>query len=157
MFALSDEADFQFRLERRIVLPVGVDIPREQQARRRFPGEHATPVTSAAIFTPFIPTSANAGFDYSGNGIHLANLVASQRPPSADLFGEDSPGYVLRRVQADRLAHAVDIAAPPLLIHHRFLSFAASRSAARLNAMRVSSQNPSSQLRRAPMPRISIP
>src|SRR5262249_45278868 len=117
MLALGDEADFQFRLQRRIVLPLGIDIPRKQQAGWRLPGEHAAPVASAAIFAAFIPTSPDARFDNGVDGIHLADLVLSKRPPSAELFGEHSPGYVLRRVYADNLAHAVDIAAPVLLIH----------------------------------------
>src|SRR5262245_21959882 len=101
--------------------------------------------------------ASDARFNHGIHGVCLANPVVGEWPPTSDLFGEDSPSHVLRCLHGYGFPHTVWIAANLLLVHLDFLLLAASCSAAVLNAFSVSSQNPSSQLRRASMPRMSIP
>src|SRR5262249_3201641 len=98
----------------------------------------------------------DAGLDDRIHRLRLADFVGCQRPPSAHAIGEDAPRDRRRRLYNHDLAHAVRISAggPRLLGHRGFLSLAAF-SAAFLNAVSVSSQNPSSQPRSASMPRVS--
>jgi hypothetical protein len=44
-----NKAHLYFRLQSRVVLPVGCDIPGEHQPRVRLPHEHATPVARASV------------------------------------------------------------------------------------------------------------
>src|SRR5262245_16076062 len=157
VFSLEDEANLEFCLQIGVILPVGVDVPGKQEARRWFPQEDRTPVASAAIFAPFVPTAPDAWLDDRVHCVDFADLVVCQRPPSAHPFGEHAPCDRLWRLNHHDLAHAVRIAAggPRLLRHRGFLSFLAALSAAFLNAASASSQNPSSQPRSASMPRES--
>src|SRR5581483_2280714 len=106
--------------------------------------EDAAPVTSAAIIPTFIPAPADEWLHHSIDRISLADFVDSQRPPRAHLLRKYSPRYLRWSLNTNHLPNAVRVEIA-LTGHRIFLSLAASRSASRLNAKSVSSQNPSSQ------------
>src|SRR5215469_15804271 len=56
--ALGREADLDLGDERRIELPRAVDLPGEQNARRRLPSEHLAPLAFAAILAALEPAPA---------------------------------------------------------------------------------------------------
>jgi hypothetical protein len=51
------EAHLNFSLEGWVILPIGADIPREDQARVRLPREYAAPLARASIITALVPTA----------------------------------------------------------------------------------------------------
>src|SRR5262245_32966930 len=75
VFSLGDEANLEFCLQIGVILPVGVDVPGKQEARRWFPQEDRTPVASAAIFAPFVPKAPDAWLDDRVHCVHFADLV----------------------------------------------------------------------------------
>src|SRR5580704_8981666 len=109
VIALGDETHLDFRLESRVWLPVGADIPGEHQARGRFPREYNAPVTSASIVTSLVPTATDARLDHCVHGVGLADLVIGQRPPSAHLLGEHSPCHRRRCLNAYDLPHTIGV------------------------------------------------
>src|SRR5262249_9461203 len=155
--SFGDEVDLDFRLQSRVVLPVGGDVPGEHKARMRLPGEHATPVACASIVSALVPAATDARLHDRVDSIRLPDLVHGQWPPASHLLGEDLPGDALWRLHLDHLADAVGIktARHGLLGHHDFLTLVAAPSAACLKALSVSSQNPSSHRRKAWTPRVS--
>src|SRR5216683_1102789 len=82
--ALGDEADLDFGLQVRVVLPVGGDVPGQHQPRRRLPGEHAAPLARAAVLAALVPAAADMRLHDRVDRIGLADLVDSQRPPRSD-------------------------------------------------------------------------
>src|SRR5262245_4539633 len=155
--ALGDESYFDFRLQVRVVLPIGRDVPGEHQAGGRLPREDGTPVTRASIVAALVPAAADARLDHCVDRRGLADLVDRQRPPLAHLLGEHPPRHRRRSFDGYDLAYAVHVVGTRhrLLPHHRLLSLAASRSAACWNAASASFQKWSSHLRRASTPRPS--
>src|SRR4029453_9393317 len=79
IFALGDEAHLHFGLQIRVVLPIGVNLPREHQPRGRLPRKHATPVTRAPVVTALVPAPADARLDYRIHRLCLADLVGGER------------------------------------------------------------------------------
>src|SRR6266498_1202139 len=153
IFALGDEAHLHFRLQIRVVLPIGVDLPRKQEPGVRFPREHPTPVTSAPVVTALVPAAAHAGLDHGVHRLRLADLVGGEWPPGAHLLGEHAPRHLPGRLHTHDLAEAVRLVTYRLLVHDDFLScFLVSRSAASLNAASALPQNTSSHLRSASRP-----
>lgn len=55
------EADLDFGLQCWVILKIGADIPREEQARGRFPREYAAPLTRASIVAALVPAAPDAG------------------------------------------------------------------------------------------------
>src|SRR5262249_32264083 len=137
--ALGDEADFHFRLQRWIILPVGVDVPLQEQTGGRLPGQHAAPIARAPVLAALVPVASDARFNHGIHGVCLANLVVGKWPPASNLLGEASPSHVLRCVHANGFAHTIWIAANLVLVHLGFLLLAASCSAALLKALSASS------------------
>ena len=74
---IGDEANLYFRLEGRVILPVGSNIPGEHKSRIRLPREHATPVARTSVIAALIPASTDARFDDGIYGVGLADLVHS--------------------------------------------------------------------------------
>src|SRR4051812_18607568 len=132
--ALCNEADLDFRFKLRIVLPVGGDVPREHEPRRRFPNEDRAPLAGASVLAALVPATTDAGLDDGIDRIDLADLVGSERPPGAHLSCEHAPRHLRGRLHIHLFLDAVRIRTARLLRHCCFLSLVASRSAARLNA-----------------------
>src|SRR5262249_12451037 len=78
--ALGDEAHLDFRFEGRVGLPVGADVPGEDQARVRFPRKYAAPVARASIVTALVPAAPYPRLDHGVHRVGLADLVGRQRP-----------------------------------------------------------------------------
>src|SRR6185437_3698619 len=153
---VSNESHFNFRLKACIILPVGADVPREDESRGRFPCEHAPPLTHASVIAQFVPSAADMRLDDRVHRISLSNFVECQRPPRTHLLGEHLPRNHLRCSNAHHLAYSVWIeSCGPRRLCHNFNSLTASRSATVLNALSASSQNPSSHLRIDSIPRVS--
>src|SRR5262249_14672078 len=105
--ALGDEADLDFRFQIRVVLPVGVDLPVEHEARRRLPRQDAAPGTGAAIVAALVPAPAGARLDPRVPRLGRADLVDCQRPPRPHPFGEPPPRHLRWRLNVHHLTHAV--------------------------------------------------
>src|SRR5215470_7251668 len=103
VFALGDETHLHFRLEIRVVLPVGTDLPGEHEPGGRFPREHAAPVAGAPVFTTLIPAATYVWLDHRVHRRGLPDLVRGQRPPGAYLLGEHPPSYRWGRLHAHDL------------------------------------------------------
>src|SRR5580692_2545750 len=58
--AVCNKAHLYFRLQLRVILPVGGDVPGENEARVRLPSEHAAPVACTSIIAALIPTAPHA-------------------------------------------------------------------------------------------------
>src|SRR5262249_54766849 len=134
VLALGDEAHLDLGLQFRVRLPVGADVPGEDEARVGLPGEDAAPVTGASVVSALVPAAPDARLDPRVAGFGLAVLVGGGRPPGPLPPGEAPPRHLLRRPDPQDLPHAVRIDPGRYLLRHRFLSLVASRSAASLNA-----------------------
>src|SRR5262249_17886722 len=64
----GDEADLDFRLQVRVILPIGGDVPREHEACMGLEGEHATPIARASVLATLIPAATDARLDDSVHG-----------------------------------------------------------------------------------------
>ncbi len=73
--AIGDEAHLDLRLQIRIMLPIGADVPGEHQARWRLPREYAAPVAGASIVAALVPAAADARLDHCVHGVGFADLV----------------------------------------------------------------------------------
>src|SRR5262249_22916410 len=109
VLAVGDEAHLDFRLQSRVVLPVGADLPVEHQPRVRLPREYATPVTRASIATALIPAAANVRLDPRAHRLGLADFVGCQRPPGAHLLRDHPPRHLRWRLNVHDLPHAVHL------------------------------------------------
>src|SRR5262249_48251770 len=107
VLAVGEEAHLDFRLQGRVVLPVGADLPVEHQARVRFPQEYAAPVTRASIVAALVPATADPRLDHRVHRLGPADLVGCQRPPRAHPLGEDAPRHLRRRLNVHNLPHPV--------------------------------------------------
>ena len=84
-------------------VPVGVEVPREQDARRRIPLEHAAPVALCTVRRALEPAAAGARLDDHGLGHLLADVVALPEPPRRHAVREHVERPCLRRLHGDRL------------------------------------------------------
>src|SRR5580700_7046724 len=82
------EAHLDFCLQGWVILPVGADIPREDQARGRFPREYAAPLTDASIVALLIPAATNEWLNHGIDCVRSSDLVVFQRPPGPHFLGE---------------------------------------------------------------------
>src|SRR3984885_1190486 len=96
-----------FRLQLRVILPVGGEFPGAREPRVRLPSKHAAPVACTSIVAAFIPTAPHARFDHGIHSSGFADLVHRQRPPRSHLFCEDTPCHLARRLHANNLADAI--------------------------------------------------
>src|ERR1700692_3971746 len=102
---VGDKAHLDFSLQGWVILPVGVDIPRQDQARVRFPREYAAPLTRTPILAALIPAAPDARLDHRVPCICLSDFVECQRPPRAHPLREPPPRHCLRRLNAHDLPH----------------------------------------------------
>src|SRR5262249_49169386 len=58
VLAVGDETHFDLGVERRVRLPVGIDVPGQDQARVWFPGEDASPIAGASVVPALVPASS---------------------------------------------------------------------------------------------------
>src|ERR1700753_4172561 len=63
----SYKADFDLRIQRRVVFPVRAHIPSKHQTRRRFPSDHATPLTGRPVFSALEPSPSDTRFNHGIN------------------------------------------------------------------------------------------
>src|SRR5262245_56149304 len=89
LLAVGDEAHLDFRLEIRVVLPIRADVPRQHEARRRLPGQYASPVARAAVVAPLVPAAADARLDHRVHGVGLDDFVGRERQPGGELLREN--------------------------------------------------------------------
>jgi hypothetical protein len=73
--SFSDKAHLYFRVQRRIILKVGGNVPGENKPRVGLPRENATPVTRASVIPALKPTTTHAWFDDCIHCVGFANLV----------------------------------------------------------------------------------
>jgi hypothetical protein len=104
--SLGDEAhlDLAGLVEIGLDLPLGTDVPAEHDAVWRLDGEHARPVTFAAINSAIVDASADTRFQYGlfdldGEHVVLAGLDA------VELLGEDAERELDWCVDDDRGPH----------------------------------------------------
>jgi drug/metabolite transporter (DMT)-like permease len=87
-----------------VVLPLAVDLPRDDQPVRRVPGQHPAPVAFAAVIAPLVPPAPFAWFQDGVRHLGLADVVVP-RPPGAERAREDVErpfyGHVERDLPAD--------------------------------------------------------
>jgi hypothetical protein len=90
-----------------VILPVGADIPREDQARGWFPHKHAAPLARASIVTALVPAAPDARLDHRVHGIGLSDFVVGQRPPRPHLLSKHPPRNRLRRLNTHDFPDAI--------------------------------------------------
>src|SRR5215472_9169240 len=88
---ISDKSHLDFRIQIRVVLPVGVDVPRKHKSRGRLPRKDTAPVAGASIVTTFVPASPYPWLDDRVHRIGLADLVDRQGPSCTHLCREHPP------------------------------------------------------------------
>src|SRR4029453_3452377 len=86
---LGDEPDLDLCVDLRVVAPVGADLPVEHDPVGWFVGEYPSPVALAAVDAPLEPASAGAQLDDRRLRLGAADRLGLERPPGADLLGED--------------------------------------------------------------------
>src|SRR5262249_4158987 len=124
-----------------VVPELGVELPRQDEASGRVPGQHLAPVTLTAVFAEFVPAPVHPRLDHAVLERRLADVVLL-RPPQPHVFREDAI-RPLGRSFHDQLLSNRD---------HESVSF----SVAALNAASARSQKRSRYFRMASMPRMSI-
>jgi hypothetical protein len=87
-----------------VVLPLAVDLPRDDQPVRGLPGQHPAPVAFAAVVAPLVPPAPFAWLQDGVRHLGLANVVIT-RPPGAERTRENAErpfhGHVDRDLPAD--------------------------------------------------------
>src|ERR1700724_1159715 len=76
-----DETHLDLGPEARVVLPVGSDLPRQDEAVGRLPDQHVTPVALAAVDAALEPAAARPRLHDRGLCRGLADVVGGERPP----------------------------------------------------------------------------
>src|ERR1700733_10669418 len=118
MFELHDraaawsrrEGQLDFREEIRIERPLAVELPAEQQALRRLPGQHLSPLRLGAFGIALEPPPTGARLEEDGDMRILADGL-SFGPPVGDAAGENLEGaygrsFHLHGVNDGREAHS---------------------------------------------------
>src|SRR6516164_2690267 len=72
---LRAERHLDFGLKLRIELPVGTDLPQQQDFSRRLPDSYPAPLTFAAVDAAFEPAPAASGFDHHFGQLGVADRV----------------------------------------------------------------------------------
>src|SRR5438132_2883794 len=120
----------------RVVLPLLVELPREQQALRRFVREHAPRIALRAILVELVPPAADLWLEYEVRHGGWADVIVLW-PPRPEPGGEYFKGALLRRGNSNRPAYrGLDV------LTHSASSFDASDSScstAIANAARAAS------------------
>src|SRR6185503_7881510 len=89
--ALRNEVYLDLGDQRRIVFPIAADLPGEQHAARRFPGENLAPLALRAVLAALIPASADMRLDHHiGNRRGIDRMTA--QPPAPHAGGEHREG-----------------------------------------------------------------
>src|SRR5438105_14206920 len=76
----------------RIVLPIGADVPAQNQATRRLPVKHSAPVALAAVIAAREPPPSDPSLQHSGEILPRTDVMASRPPgvlPPFREHGED--------------------------------------------------------------------
>src|SRR5262249_52554321 len=124
-----------------VVAELGVELPRQDQASGRVPGQHLAPVTLAAVFAELVPAPVHPRLDDAVLERGLSDVVLP-RPPPPHVFPEDAIRPLGRSFHDELLSNG----------DHESVSF----SVAALNAANARSQNRSRYFRMASMPLMSI-
>src|SRR3954468_774545 len=86
--AFGREQDFDFGLELWIEPPFRIELPQEDQPRRRIPHSDLADLAFVAIDAELVPAAALAGLDDGTVDVGGADLVRLG-PPAADAVGKD--------------------------------------------------------------------
>src|SRR5215510_4680070 len=139
------ESDLNFaRLRQvRLISPLGRDLPREDNAVRRFPRQHPPSVALGAVLLLGVATASD--FPFYDRPLHrrLPNVVRPG-PPGIELRGEYTERSLHTRAHGDRLA---DRTINRLFGRHCHCSSFASCSTFFLNAASARAQNTSKYFR----------
>src|SRR5690349_2081662 len=105
--SFGDKTDFDFRCDRGIGLPVGANLPTEDDAAWRLPCPHVADDDLASIFMRRVPAAAVARLDEGLLDRRLADAMPL-RPPTIEPARKDIEGVGLRCVHHERLADRRD-------------------------------------------------
>src|ERR1051326_2066486 len=104
---VGDEADLDLGADRRVRLPLAVDVPAHHEALRRLP-HHDLPATRAGpVLGKLVPKTPEMRFHHHALARRLADAVI-ERPPAAEPRGEHLEGARRACFDPDRLAHRRD-------------------------------------------------
>src|ERR1051326_1171719 len=98
--AIRDEANVHFALDVLVELKLAVQMPGENQALRRLPGQYLTPIAFATVDADFVPAPARPRLDH--HALHFGGGdVMRLGPPAAEARGEHLEGALARHLHAD--------------------------------------------------------
>src|SRR5271166_4066886 len=96
------EGQLNFGQEIGVVGEAAVELPAEQEARRRLPGEHLAPVRLDAFGVALEPAAARAGLDddrhmrrFADSSVRPATIAPSAREQLEGAFGRGLDGHAL--------------------------------------------------------------
>jgi len=92
-----NEGQLDLGQEIRVVAPLRADLPAEQQARGRLPGQHLAPLRLVALGIALEPAAVRPGLDDDGDMGVLADGLALG-PPIAEAGREELEGARGRRL-----------------------------------------------------------
>src|SRR5579883_3445966 len=141
------EKDFDFHQELFVEAELVIQLPAQQQASGRIPGEHLAPGCLRALGIPLEPAPVPARFD-DDVGVRVATGCPAAGPPRTHVPGEQVESPRRRGLHLDAAGHSSDA--------HRDFSFSCSASANAWNASSALTQCLSSHSRMAPTPRGSM-
>ena len=87
-----------------VVLPLAVEVPGEDEAARRLPGQHAAPDGLGPVLGEAVAPAAGPGLDHLAGERRVVDVVAA-RPPAVDPAGEHLEGLRGRRGHGDAAPH----------------------------------------------------
>jgi hypothetical protein len=103
---LGCKANFHFARLRHIgiELPVGVQLPREDESMRRLPDHHASPIALGAVGGPLITAPADETLHQRFLHRQLTDVVGA-RPPAVESGGEHVEGALDAHIDRNGLEH----------------------------------------------------
>src|SRR5215471_1286028 len=106
--AVGDEPDLDLGADRRVGLPVAVDVPGHHKTLGWLPYDDPADIRLRSVFCQFIPTAAEARF-HDGRLHWLVSDAVVARPPPAEAGRESIECAGLGCVDANSLAHRRDL------------------------------------------------
>src|SRR5207244_3911475 len=86
--AIGDEPDLDFGADRRVGLPLAVDVPAHDDALGRLPGDDPADIRLGTVLGELVPAAARTGFHDRRFHRQLADADIA-RPPAPKARGED--------------------------------------------------------------------
>src|SRR5262249_51456870 len=106
--AFGNELDLELGIQRRVGLPLAVQVPAHDEAFGRIPDDDPPDIRLRAVLRELVPAAAETRLHHGRLHRFSGDAVVLFRPPQSETRGEDLKGALLTRADLDGLAHGRD-------------------------------------------------